>query len=1063
MLLTSYPQNFFSPFHRSSTIQWQVACGRVEWKVTLLYFLQLFKQSSSIRLWDSSNTMDAQSFRDSCLIIIGDGGKADELLTKRRLEAGGRLMHIQTEGSEDDRVRFIYADTQSELVEEPFTWQPPGKFFPISKFGQKFGAQPATYWVKTGPDAIQLGKDQEVRVASAQDGVFRHITVVDTDGNVLIDMSGEVVANPSLEIARTFDVEVKNPDFHSFGTLTLAKVSASDASGISCPCDRICHVHLLWATCNRWHHSFLEESDCGPGVEHLQWLMLRRSVDMHHGRCESNREREYLVGNVCVVIFTMGCSFLPLSRNSLSYGCCGVLFASMTFFAYMGPDWRLKDSLLWSVAQLSGTVGTALVMTAVGVMYAFLLMQGQNVVATFFLPLGTALAELGTIIYMRKVYNKLVWSKRSDGIQRVRGDQISICAPVVIICAHGFAEATRFSATFCGAVLSGGYTGIFTTALGMLLNLSARLGWSRYVLIQTTKKLCQFKCFKCFLLLARMNFWIFLVIFESKLSEVKKAESSWIGRTWRIECQAVYSLQWFQWKVIKIFFGEVHQGFIKRFVCEAFKTARFPGKHWFRDWKCVLLMPSVCLFHSPFSNCNVQGCREHMKWFYNPFLGRTQDFRRGDVDKMTWYICVFKLNWSEEILWRSNGHGLLGSISMEQVSRWSETLYWLCPFPCGCGCHRWPVGQLWRLRLCHVQPSSRSCLCGCPGLRILGGQDCGRRAAAGECSGAWLAKSQCCRNKCWPMSASCSRILAKQIRWSVAHAWVAKIRQVLTVSLHLCHCLQKKHQKHKNYCPSVRHRGGWRRNLGDWKHEVGRDWRGWLEAIKACGTGPSWWLCLGEVSEMAWTASFFDTIFATSWSSSLAIHVPLLHRWHHPGSDSVLGGAVNWRRLSSRGLSCSRTRGTSTFWLLCFRSAHEVPMTSNDLRSLGWQEFCFFPDMRQVPKSGSFVFHCVPPTWGKCLRSRNFIYTSTEACGLRFDPQDKTTTSRGRSLSLHNFFGRRQHASTLRPRHSIDRRVSSDQPVSAWDMKDILSSQVGKSEDENTLLKIARCGEWCLF
>ena len=473
--------------------------------------------------------MDAQSFRDSCLIIIGDGGKADELLTKRRLEAGGRLMHIQTEGSEDDRVRFIYADTQSELVEEPFTWQPPGKFFPISKFGQKFGAQPATYWVKTGPDAIQLGKDQEVRVASAQDGVFRHITVVDADGNVLIDMSGEVVANPSLEIARTFDVEVKNPDFHSFGTLTWPKFLPAmllaflvhvtgfavsiyferRATAGTIPFWRNLIVVLVWSICNG--------SCCVD-----QWTCTMAGVKA--------TGREYLVGNVCVVIFTMGCSFLPLSRNSLSYGCCGVLFASMTFFAYMmteqGPDWRLKDSLLWSVAQLSGTVGTALVMTAVGVMYAFLLMQGQNVVATFFLPLGTALAELGTIIYMRKVYNKLVWSKRSDGIQRVRGDQISICAPVVIICAHGFAEATRFSATFCGAVLSGGYTGIFTTALGMLLNLSARLGWSRYVLIQTTKKLCQFKCFKCFLLLARMNFWIFLVIFESKLSEVKKAESS---------------------------------------------------------------------------------------------------------------------------------------------------------------------------------------------------------------------------------------------------------------------------------------------------------------------------------------------------------------------------------------------------------------------------------------------------------------------------------------------------------------------------------------------------------
>jgi len=332
-----------------------------------------------------------------------------------------------------------------------------------------------------------------VRVASAQDGVFRHITVVDTDGNVLIDMSGEVVANPSLEIARTFDVEVKNPDFHSFGTLTWPKFLPAmllaflvhvtgfavsiyferRATAGTIPFWRNLIVVLVWSICNG--------SCCVD-----QWTCAMAGVKA--------TGREYLVGNVCVVIFTMGCSFLPLSRNSLSYGCCGVLFASMTFFAYMmteqGPDWRLKDSLLWSVAQLSGTVGTALVMTTVGVMYAFLLMQGQNVVATFFLPLGTALAELGTIIYMRKVYNKLVWSKRSDGIQRVRGDQISICAPVVIICAHGFAEATRFSATFCGAVLSGGYTGIFTTALGMLLNLSARLGWSRYVLIQTTKKYC---------------------------------------------------------------------------------------------------------------------------------------------------------------------------------------------------------------------------------------------------------------------------------------------------------------------------------------------------------------------------------------------------------------------------------------------------------------------------------------------------------------------------------------------------------------------------------------------
>lgn len=37
---------------------------------------------------------DELNYRDHCLIIVGDGGSADELLARRRLEAGGRLAHF---------------------------------------------------------------------------------------------------------------------------------------------------------------------------------------------------------------------------------------------------------------------------------------------------------------------------------------------------------------------------------------------------------------------------------------------------------------------------------------------------------------------------------------------------------------------------------------------------------------------------------------------------------------------------------------------------------------------------------------------------------------------------------------------------------------------------------------------------------------------------------------------------------------------------------------------------------------------------------------------------------
>eukprot|EP00913_Durusdinium_trenchii_P024369 g22878.t1 len=84
-------------------------------------------------------------------------------------------------------------------------------------------------------------------------------------------------------------------------------------------------------------------------------------------------------------------------------------------------------------------------------------------------------------------YNWLVHTKKVDGQGPLAGDQIYVAAPCLIMSAHGFAEACRLAATLAGAINSGGFAWVPTTCLGVALNLAARLGWSRFILMQLTK------------------------------------------------------------------------------------------------------------------------------------------------------------------------------------------------------------------------------------------------------------------------------------------------------------------------------------------------------------------------------------------------------------------------------------------------------------------------------------------------------------------------------------------------------------------------------------------------
>ena len=92
--------------------------------------------------------LDDQRFKDHCLIIVGNGGKADEVLAKRRLAAGGRLAHFLTR-PDDPRVTF--SASADGLEYDFFTWQPPKGTMGISSFARKLQGKPRTFWTKTGP------------------------------------------------------------------------------------------------------------------------------------------------------------------------------------------------------------------------------------------------------------------------------------------------------------------------------------------------------------------------------------------------------------------------------------------------------------------------------------------------------------------------------------------------------------------------------------------------------------------------------------------------------------------------------------------------------------------------------------------------------------------------------------------------------------------------------------------------------------------------------------------------------------------------------------------------
>ena len=433
--------------------------------------------------------MDALSYKDLCLIIVGPGSRAEAMLARQRLNAGGRLAHILTKGEDDDRVKLVQEPVSGSYM----TWQPPRQELGISWFGKKIGAQKPTIWTKNGPDAIELPEDCEMKIMVDPSGVLRHVCIVSAQDDVIMALSGEVVLNPDMDLARAFPVEVRNPDLQPFGCFSTRFVRLAMVSQFVTFVARFLVGNSLEKATDDWSVLWARGF-----VRTIPWLLFGQTFCVGVWLSSLTGERPngalFLLAHMIFVVAILACSYLQLSDVVAATAAEIPMLAIVPPVAYWltmdkYPQRQLLASMKWSISLICGTLGAWFTFTFIGLGYGTLLSTGNGAIAAIFLPVLTAGTEIALVVYARTAYTKLVYQPRLKEGQVVAGDQLAMCGPSVVYAAHALAEACRLAATFSGAVTTGGYVWIATTLLSVILNISARLGWSRFVLVKIATRL----------------------------------------------------------------------------------------------------------------------------------------------------------------------------------------------------------------------------------------------------------------------------------------------------------------------------------------------------------------------------------------------------------------------------------------------------------------------------------------------------------------------------------------------------------------------------------------------
>eukprot|EP00913_Durusdinium_trenchii_P029882 g28001.t1 len=311
------------------------------------------------------------------------------------------------------------------------------------------------------------------------------------------------------EEAETVDVEVEDPELRACGTFSKRYVLISLLV--------LCLWHLLRVLV------IVSGFFCAPGLWHGWAASLSGEAD-----CGWTHK---LVSLLVISLVAMLAARAQVADFPL-YGISTIAsFLSGPLLQYYQTRWshpsrHLFDCLLWTLAQLVGTIGLAAVLSVIVVLYRTLLEPEMNggghgrsgraaefsrdvkkaitvppivwlclrvltkesswpVFANVFLPVSTAVVEGGMVSFTQMMYTTLVVKRRPA----VPGDVSFVAMPYMLTCLHGFAEAARIVGVFSGAVTGGAYTWLGSLGVGLLLNVLARCGWTRLGLYMVLKQL----------------------------------------------------------------------------------------------------------------------------------------------------------------------------------------------------------------------------------------------------------------------------------------------------------------------------------------------------------------------------------------------------------------------------------------------------------------------------------------------------------------------------------------------------------------------------------------------
>ncbi|CAE7771927.1 unnamed protein product [Symbiodinium sp. CCMP2592] len=389
------------------------------------------------------------------------------------------------------------------------------------------------------PEPLEsLAQDQkaQIYVSSEDSEQMNHVRILDSEGSIEAELSGEILVNPEEKVARELSVEVQNPELKPAGTFSWRFMLLTGLCLLPWHCAKwlasaSCELSALEGQLPWWRgllavgylfpalpglvQSFTV-SLAGEMPSHLTCIQalarfmrtmgsgipeFREYGSFVGGRLDSFNPRSLTAVADPLRLFTHAMSSVALVAMILIgllqlADLPKVMITAITIFV-MGPmlqyyrgrarhvHRRFWSCLQWGLAQLLGTLGTAVVMTAIVLVYIFLISQGQLLIANMCLPVATSLTEMGMVMCTARMYTRLVFTKRPE----VSGDMSYLPMPAMIMTAHAFAESVRLVSLWAGAVRSGSFSWVGAALWSLLLNVLNRLGWIRYGTFRILKPL----------------------------------------------------------------------------------------------------------------------------------------------------------------------------------------------------------------------------------------------------------------------------------------------------------------------------------------------------------------------------------------------------------------------------------------------------------------------------------------------------------------------------------------------------------------------------------------------